>query len=130
MLVKANVEVVGFKGFREGLALVDAGASLTLFDRGVAKKVGVKLTGRKARLVVADGHEVVGELAILEKLTVEGEELPGAHVAVIGFPKKLRERLKAIGVAEWLILGLSTLEILGLTPNAAALVLQAIRTLF
>jgi len=56
-------------------------------------------------------------LAIVDKLRVEDEELPGAHVAVISFPERLRDRLSMLNVDNWVIVGLATLEILGLTPN-------------
>ncbi len=36
MLVKANIEVVGFRGSRKDLAIVDTGSSLTLLDEIVA----------------------------------------------------------------------------------------------
>jgi uncharacterized protein YegL len=75
------------------------------------------MTGRELSLTVADGHEVKGLLAIVDKLRVEDEELPGAHVAVISFPERLRDRLSMLNVDNWVIVGLATLEILGLTPN-------------
>jgi predicted aspartyl protease len=117
MLVKTSIEVAGFRGSRKGLAIVDTGASLTLLDEIVARDIGVRMTGRELSLTVADGHEVKGLLAIVDKLRVEDEELPGAHVAVISFPERLRDRLSMLNVDNWVIVGLATLEILGLTPN-------------
>jgi predicted aspartyl protease len=117
MLVKTSIEVAGFRGSRKGLAIVDTGASLTLLDEIVARDIGVRMTGRELSLTVADGHEVKGLLAIVDKLRVEDEELPGAHVAVISFPERLRDRLSMLNVDNWVIVGFATLEILGLTPN-------------
>ena len=73
---KISVRVEGARGGRKGVALVDACSSLTLLDAAVAAEVGVKLTGRTIKLMVADGHEIVGRLGIVEKLAVEGEEPP------------------------------------------------------
>ena len=119
MLVKADVSFVGPKGSVSGTALVDAGASITLLDEEVADKIGARLVGRRTRLVVTDGHEVSGELAIVDRLVIDGEELPGAHVVVLRLPSKIKERLKAHGLSDWCIVGLSALEILGLAANVA-----------
>jgi predicted aspartyl protease len=117
VLVKASIEAIGYRGSRKGLAIVDTGSSLTLLDEIVAGDIGVRMTGREPSLTVADGHEVKGLLAIVDKLRVEDEELPEAHVAVISFPKRHRDRLSMLNVDNWVIAGLATLEILGLTPN-------------
>ena len=117
VIVRARVVVRGFKGSIEETALVDTGATLTLLDRRAAEDVGVRLTGRKVRVVVADGHEVVGELAVVESIVVEGEELPGAHVLVVDVPRRLVDMLRSFNLSDRCILGASTLEILGLAPN-------------
>jgi len=115
--VKARATVIGFKDRIEGTVLVDTGASLTLLDRRITEIVGVKSVGRTVNVVVADGHELMAELAILEKLIVEGEELPYAYVAVLEFPNNLRQKLRELGLVDWCMLGLSTLELLQLTPD-------------
>ena len=117
MLVKANVSVVGAKDSVTGIALVDTGASITLLDEAIANRIEVRYLGRRLGLVVADGHGVSAELAIVNKLIVEGEELPGAHIAVFRFSDEIRKRLKAHEVMDGCIIGLSTLEILGLAAN-------------
>lgn len=66
MLVKAGFRAVGSRG--SIVALVDAGASFTTLDRGIADGTGVKYVEKRVRAVVADGHEVEGELAIVDKL--------------------------------------------------------------
>jgi hypothetical protein len=124
VLVKASIEVVGFRGSRKGLAIVDTGASLTLLDEIVAGDIGVRMTGRELSLTVTDGHEVKGLLAIIDKLRVEDEELPGAHVAVISFPERLRNRLSMLNVDNWVILVLSKPRLSrreGLSHNFGAL---------
>jgi len=117
VLVKANVSVVGAKDSVTGIALVDTGASITLLDEAIANRIEVRYLGRRLGLVVADGHGVSAELAIVNKLIVEGEELPGAHIAVFRFSDEIRKRLKAHEVMDGCIIGLSTLEILGLAAN-------------
>ncbi|MEM0439929.1 MAG: aspartyl protease family protein [Sulfolobales archaeon] len=119
MIVRARIVIRGSKGYFEELALVDTGASITLLDTNAAEHLGVKYLGRKMKLIVADGHEIAGELAIVDSLSVEGEELPGAHVLVIDFPARLSESLKSLGVSGRVVLGLSILEILGLVPNTS-----------
>ena len=64
---------------------MDTGASLTLLDSDVAEEIDVRYIGRKARVIIADGHEVEAELAIVNKLVIESEELPYAYVAVMSF---------------------------------------------
>jgi len=117
MLVRAGFKVIGFRESIEGVALVDTGASLTMLDRGVADGIGVKYVGRRVRIVVADGHEVKGELAIVDKLIVEGEELPYAYVVAFDFPTRVRERLREEGLSDCCIIGLTTLELLQLVPD-------------
>ena len=117
MLVKANVSVVGAKNSLGGIALVDTGAPITLLDEAIANHIEVRYVGRRLGLVVADGHEVSAELAIVNKLIVEGEELPGAHLAVFRFSDEVKRRLRAHGVMDGCIIGLSALEILGLAAN-------------
>jgi len=119
VLVKAGFRVIGSRGSIEGVALVDTGASLTMLDRGVAGDIGVEYVGRRVRVVVADGHEVEGELAIVDKLVVEGEELPYAYVVVLDFPARVRERLEEEGLSDRCIIGLTTLELLQLVPDIA-----------
>jgi len=116
-LVKARFKVIGSRGSVEGIALVDTGASFTMLDREVADSVGVKYIGRRVRAVVADGHEVEGEFAVVDRLVVEGEELPYAYVAVLGFPAKVREKLREEGLSDCCITGLTTLELLQLVPD-------------
>ena len=124
MLVRARVEARGLRKAIAGESLVDTGAALTVLDRYTADELGVRRVNRRVKLIVMDGDEVEGELAILESLIVDGEELPGAHVALIDFHPKLKERLRTQGLSDWCVIGLSTLEILGLTPNTSKGVIE------
>lgn len=120
MIVRASITIVGIKSSVSGIALVDAGSVLTLLDEEIANVVGVRLLGKRVRLVVGDGHEIVAELGVVKELIIEGESLPEAHVAITKFSEKIRESLKKLGLADWCIVGLSTLEILGLAPNTSS----------
>jgi predicted aspartyl protease len=120
MIVRASITIVGIKSSVSGVALVDAGSVLTLLDEEIANVVGVRLLGKRVRLVVGDGHEIVAELGVVKELIIEGESLPEAHVAITKFSEKIRESLKKLGLADWCIVGLSTLEILGLAPNTSS----------
>lgn len=117
VLVKAKVVIQGSSKSCEEVAIVDTGAAVTLVDKSLAEEVGVRYLNRSVKPIVADGHEVSAALAIVDKLLVEDEELSYAHIAIVGFPDKLRERLRSLGVSEKCIVGMSTLEILGLIPN-------------
>ena len=59
----------------------------------------------------------MGDLAIVESLVIEGEELPGTHVAMVEIPSNLGERLRSLGLSNRCIVGASTLELLGLIAN-------------
>jgi len=127
--VKARIKAIGFHGSIEDYVLIDTGATYTLIDRAV-KEIGIKLTGKGMKLIVADGHEVDGELAIIDKLVIEGEELPYAHVILIDFPGALKKRLSAMELADWCIIGHTTLELLNLIPNTKTGKLEKVSGLF
>jgi predicted aspartyl protease len=59
-IVRAKVLLRGSKGSREGTALVDAGAAMTVVDGEVADAVGVMYTGRRRMLMSATGHRLGG----------------------------------------------------------------------
>ena len=48
-------------------------------------------------LVVADGHEVSGELAMVDRLVIDSGELPEAHAIVLRLPNKIKGKLKVHG---------------------------------
>jgi hypothetical protein len=51
--------------------------------------------------------------------SLQGRRASGAHVAVVELPPKLKEKLRALGLAEQRVLGLSTLEILRFASDTA-----------
>lgn len=118
-IVKAKTIIQGSRGSAEEVALVDTGSTYTLINRKLAQEIGVKFTGRRMKVIVADGHEIIGDLAIIDELIVEDELLPFAHVLVIDFPGELTKRLESLGLSKQIILGLLTIEALGLIPDTA-----------
>jgi len=120
LIVKASITINGDKSSISEVALTDTGSALTLLDEVIANTVGVRMLNRKIRLVVADGHEVVAKLGVIKELIVEGESLPEVHVGVTKFPEKVKEILRKLGLADWCVIGLATLEILGLAPNTSS----------
>jgi len=129
-VVKAKILIKGFRGFAEEVALVDTGSTYTLIDRSLAEEVGAEATGRKVKLVVADGHEVAGDLAVVREIVVEDEVLPYAHVVVVEIPDKLAERLEGMGLSRRVVVGLLTLEALGLAPDTSTGKLKKVGALF
>lgn len=111
-IVRARVRVEGFEKAREGMALVDTGASVTILDRGVAEDIGVEITKMKRALVTASGHRVEGVVGILRKMALE-EELPYAYVLLASIPKQVAEILEEEGLENWIIVGVTALELAG-----------------
>ena len=116
-IVKAKLRLEGLEEHSEGIALVDTGASVTLVDREVADKVGVTPVKRTFTLATASGHKMEGELAVISKLIIEGEELPYAHLLLLEIPEEVKEMLRSKQLSDWAIIGLTTLELLNLVPD-------------
>jgi len=116
-IVKAKLRLEGLQEHSEGIALVDTGASVTLVDREAADKVGVTHVKRTLTLTTASGHKMEGELAVINKLIIEGEELPCAHLLLLEIPEEVKEMLRSKQLSDWAIIGLTTLELLNLMPD-------------
>jgi len=99
------------------MAVVDTGASVTVVDKDVADMVGVTYVKRTLILTAASGHKMEGELAVINKLIVEGEELPYAHLLILKIPDEVKETLRLRQLNDWAIIGLTTLELLNLMPD-------------
>jgi predicted aspartyl protease len=117
MYVRARVVLRGFKRGKELVALVDAGASMTVIDSSLADEVGVEFTGRERVLVIASGHRLVGKVAVVKELVVEDEVLDYERVLVLSFSDELKKLLRDLGVDQTIILGVSTLESAGFVPD-------------
>jgi predicted aspartyl protease len=117
--VRAKVMLRGFKGCKELTTLVDTGASMTVIDSSLADEVGVEFTGKERALVTASGHKLVGRVAIVKELIIEGESLDYERVLVLSFSEDLKKLLKELGVDQTIILGVTTLESAGLVPDPA-----------
>jgi hypothetical protein len=67
--------MVRLSGTRESyssIALVDAGARMTLIDKSLAERVGVQFTGRVVNFVSVSGHVVKALEAVIPELEIEG----------------------------------------------------------
>jgi predicted aspartyl protease len=115
--VRAKVMLRGFKGCKELTTLVDTGASMTVIDSSLADEVGVEFTGKERALVTASGHKLVGRVAIVKELIIEGEALDYERVLVLSFSDELKKLLRDLGVDQTIILGVATLESAGFVPD-------------
>ena len=100
----------GLRGSAELTALVDAGSSMTVVDRGLADAIGVEYTDRKRVIVTASGQEIVSKVAIVKELIVEDEPLKFERVLVMDFNENVEEGLKNPGVSDSMVLGMATPE--------------------
>jgi len=116
-IVKARLRLEGTREYSEGVTLVDTGASVTIVDKEVADKVGVIYIKRTLTLTTASGHKMEGELAVINKLIIDEEELPYAHLLILEIPKEVKEMLRSKQLSDWGIIGLTTLELLNLMPD-------------
>jgi len=112
-IVRAKVAVKGLKGFREGTALVDAGAAMTVVDGEVADAVGVTYTGRRRMLMSAAGHRLEGEVAIVRELNIEGEVLDYEKVLAVRLSEEVKKTLRKLDVDDSIIVGITTIELAG-----------------
>lgn len=93
--------------------MVDTGASITILDRGVAEDIGVEVTKMRGELVTASGHRVEGVIGVLRRMVLEDEELPYAYVLLTSIPEEVAKTLKRNGLDEWIIVGVTALELAG-----------------
>lgn len=111
--------VTGSKGSREGTALVDTGAVMTVVDRDVADAVGVVYTGRRRALMSATGHRLEGEVAVVRELIVEGEVLDYEKVLAVRLNEEVKKVLRSLDVDDSIIVGVTTIELAGFIPDTA-----------
>jgi predicted aspartyl protease len=115
--VKAKVVLRGSRASRELVALVDTGASMTVIDPSLADELGVEFTGKERALITASGQKLVGRVAIVKELVVEGEALDYERVLVLSFNDDVKRLLRDLGADPTIILGVTTLESAGLVPD-------------
>jgi predicted aspartyl protease len=117
--VRARVVLRGSKGSREGTALVDTGAAMTVVDKDIADAVGVVYTGRGRTLISATGHRLEGEVAVVRELIVEGEVLDYEKVLAVRLNEEVKKALRNLDVDDSIIIGITTIELAGLIPDTA-----------
>lgn len=107
-------------GSEECEALVDTGASMTVIDRSMAKKLGATYMQRKRSLVSsATGHKLDGEIGIIRELMVEGETLDYEKVLVVELGDEVKTALRKLDVCDSLILGVTTVELANFIPDTS-----------
>jgi predicted aspartyl protease len=129
-IVRAKVVLRGSKGFREGTALVDTSAAMTVVDGEVADAVGVMYTGRRRMLMSAAGHRLEGEVAIVKELNIEGEVLDYEKVLAVKLTEEVKKALRKLDVDDSIIVGITTIELAGFIPDTSTGKLRKIETFF
>lgn len=114
---KARFKVLGDKGSLEGTGIVDTGSLMSVIDEDLADELGLKYTGRSMELTTLSGEEITSTEALISALEVEGERLVSERVAVCRLPNNVKEKLRAMGAHEQVIIGVITLEAAGFTVN-------------
>lgn len=114
---KAKFKVVGDKGSLEGTAIADTGSLMSVIDEILVDKLGLKYTGRALELTTLSGEEITSNEALINAFEVEGERLVSERVAICKLPNNVKEKLRAMGAHEQVIIGVITLEAAGLTVN-------------
>jgi predicted aspartyl protease len=127
--VKAKVVIRGSKGSAELTALIDAGSSMTVVDRGLAEAIGVEYTDRERVSVTASEQEIVSKVAIVKELTVENGPLKFERVLVMDFSENVKEGLKNLGVSDSMVLGMATPESAGFIPDTTTDKLRRVKLL-
>ncbi|MCR6691266.1 MAG: retroviral-like aspartic protease family protein [archaeon YNP-LCB-003-016] len=129
-IVRAKVVLRGSKGSREGAALVDTGAAMTVVDRDVADAVGVMYTGKRRTLMSATGHRLEGEVAIVRELSIEEEVLDYEKVLAVRLSEEVKKALRKLDVDDSIIIGITTVELAGFIPDTNTGKLRKIETFF
>ncbi|MCC6019220.1 MAG: retroviral-like aspartic protease family protein [Candidatus Verstraetearchaeota archaeon] len=127
-IVRAKVVLRGSKGSREGAALVDTGAAMTVVDRDVADAVGVMYTGKRRTLMSATGHRLEGEVAIVRELSIEEEVLDYEKVLAVRLSEEVKKALRKLDVDDSIIIGITTIELAGFIPDTNTGKLRKIET--
>jgi len=127
--VKAKAIIRGSKGSTELTALVDAGSSMTVVDRGLAEAIGVEYTDRERVIVTASGQKIVGKVAIVKELIVEDGPLKFERVLVMDFSENVEEGLKNLGVSDSMVLGMATPEPADFIPDTTTDKLRRVKLL-
>jgi len=129
-IVRAKVVLRGSKGSREGVALVDTGAAMTVVGGEVADAVGVMYTGRRRMLMSATGHRLEGEVAIVRELNIEGEALDYEKVLAVKLGEEVKKTLRELDVDDSIIVGIAAIELAGFIPDTSTGKLRKIETFF
>ena len=114
---RAKFRVLGDRDYVEGTAIVDTGSLLSIIDENIAEKLGLKPTKRIIKLTTLSGEDVTCSEMLTSAFEIEGEKLVSERVAVCKLPNNVREKLRAMGVYDGVIIGVVTLETAGFAVN-------------
>jgi predicted aspartyl protease len=124
MYVRAKVELRNGSRVFSGVALVDTGAAGVIVDESVAEQLGLKTFGEG--VIVTLGSAVRCRFADVSSVVVEDTDIGPRRVAVCRFPEEVKERLKALGFSEGVVLGVSAVEDAGYVPDTREGVLRKV----
>ena len=116
VFAKARFTITGSREKVRGYSLVDGGMWCTVVGEELAERIGVEYTGLTVTLTFP-GHKIKCREAIVEYLEVEGRKAPRELVAVCRIPSGVRELLAKQGVSGEIVIGVHTLERLGLAVD-------------
>ncbi|MEM1575183.1 MAG: retroviral-like aspartic protease family protein [Nitrososphaerota archaeon] len=128
MIIKSDVELRGLKSSEKCKALVDTGAAMTVIDKYLAEALGVTYTGRRRTLTSATGHKLIGEIAIIKELIIEGEILDYEKVLVVEFNEEVKKTLSKLDVHDSIIIGVTTVELASFIPDITTGKLRKVET--
>ena len=124
MHVRARVELRNGDRSLSGVALVDTGTTGVIIDESVAEQLGLKTFGEG--VIVTLGSAVRCRFADVGSVVVEDTDIGPRRVAVCRFPEEVKERLKALGFSEGVVLGVSAVEDAGYVPDTREEVLRKV----
>jgi predicted aspartyl protease len=124
MYVRAKVELRNDSRVFSGVALVDTGAAGVIVDESVAEQLGLKTFSEG--VIVTLGSAVRCRFADVGSVVVEDTDIGPRRVAVCRFPEIVKERLRALGFSEVVVLGVSAVEDAGYVPDAGEGVLRKV----
>jgi predicted aspartyl protease len=124
MHVRARVELRNGDRVFSGVALVDTGATGVIVDEGLAEQLGLKTFGEG--VIATLGSAVKCRFADVGSVVVEDTDIGPRRVAVCRFPEMVKERLRALGFSEGMVLGVSAVEDAGYVPDTREGVLRKV----
>ena len=115
MHVRARIRICGWEKVFSGVVLVDTGATGIVVDESLVEELRLKAFGEGE--VATLGAAVKCRFADVTNVIIEDAEIGPRRLIVCKFPKKVKEKLKLMGLSEKVILGVSAVEDAGYIPS-------------